>query len=110
MEGNSEGRTRNTGGSSSMKPAYIVIQNMVGYMPENEPAIFTNRRRAVSYAYETAREMREYILEGKRNARIDGVDGDYYVGNTHISVSDRTEPEKMIALGYTWNTDEEEWQ
>lgn len=53
---------------------YHVTENTPGYLPENvdNPAVFSSKRSAQSYAYSLAQELRE---EGYR---VSGSEGDYY--------------------------------
>lgn len=45
---------------------YHVIENTPGYLPtSDDPGTFTNRRAAVSYAAELARELREDGYHGR---------------------------------------------
>jgi hypothetical protein len=68
---------------------YHVGQNIPGYLPmDDDPPMFTDRRSAVRYASERARELVEDDREGDpeyaRNRRKSGSDGDYYVvGDGH---------------------------
>jgi hypothetical protein len=47
---------------------YHIIENTPGYMPDSEPADFTNRGIAQSYMAQLARELREdgYKVSGNR--------------------------------------------
>lgn len=38
---------------------YVVVENTPGYLPDEEPAEFTNRREAGQYALSLARELKE---------------------------------------------------
>lgn len=42
-----------------MRQHYHVIENTPGYLPDSEPATFTNRREANRYAAGLAAELRE---------------------------------------------------
>lgn len=55
---------------------YHVTETTPGYLPDSEPATFTNRKRAVSYAFSLVRELRE------DDYKVTGRDGDYY-GETY---------------------------
>ena len=61
----------------SPKAHYHVIENTPGYLPESEPATFTNKREAGQYAYSLARELREagYSVSGNQS--------DGYYGEMH---------------------------
>ena len=47
---------------------YHVVENTPGYLPDSEPATFTSRRDAGSYALSLARELRSdgYHVSGTR--------------------------------------------
>lgn len=48
------------------KARWTVIESTPGYLPESDPALFTNKRDAERYAAELARELRElgYAVTG----------------------------------------------
>ena len=58
-----------------MRVKYVVIECFPGCMPENEPAEFTNRRDAESYAYQTARD---YVAD-RDGAKLVGSRGSYRI-------------------------------
>ena len=49
---------------------YVVVESTPGYLPETEPAEFTNKREAGRYALSLARELREQGYKVKGNMRI----------------------------------------
>jgi hypothetical protein len=69
--------------------------NTEGYMPEDDPAMFTNRKDAVRYVSEEARLQVEqaYDIDIKVEVSKRGADGDYWVNDgraldTHYWVTD----------------------
>lgn len=50
---------------------WLVIENTPGYMPDSEPAAFTNRKEAASYAYSLAKDLRD------QGYKVIGSDGFY---------------------------------
>lgn len=53
-----------------MKCRYVVVENTPGYLPDEEPAEFTNRREAGQYALSLARELRTQGYQVKGNMRV----------------------------------------
>lgn len=49
---------------------YVVVEYTPGYMPDVEPAEFTNKREAQQYALSLARELRElgYVVKGNMHS------------------------------------------
>lgn len=72
---------------------WIVGVNIIGYLPDNEPAVFDTKRAAIAYASECARGIRDdfndslsYGAVGVTMQRIHpctkrGSAGDYYIDN-----------------------------
>lgn len=53
-----------------MRRVYVVAESIPGYMPEAEPAEFTNRREAGQYALTLARELRELGYRVRGNMHV----------------------------------------
>lgn len=53
-----------------MQRTYIVIESTPGYLPDTEPASFTNKREAQQYALALARELRELGYKVTGNMHI----------------------------------------
>lgn len=49
---------------------YVVVEFTPGFLPDGEPAEFTNKREAQQYALSLARELREQGYKVKGNMRI----------------------------------------
>jgi len=65
-----------------MAKHYHAGWNMVGYMPDNEPAIFSTIDQAVKYVREAANTEVEdsYYDDAENKLHKRGSNGDYYVG------------------------------
>lgn len=51
-----------------MRSHYHVIESTPGYLPDSDPATFTNKRTAIAHAYSLCRELREdgYRMSGSQ--------------------------------------------
>lgn len=53
-----------------LKRRYVVVENAPGYLPDSEPAEFTNKREAGQYALSLARELREQGYRVRGNMHV----------------------------------------